>query len=97
MMILLSWIFEHTPKMLLRFLAFLGTISLELYLIHVEFVLKNVKPYHLGYWLTLLTVLVISIILAWILNKTVEKSLPLIIKRKHQSRRFPHRAKNKQQ
>ena len=73
MMILLSWLFEHTPKMLLRFLAFLGTISLELYLIHVEFVLKNVKPYHLGYWLTLMTVLVISIILAWILNKTVEK------------------------
>ena len=73
MMLLLSWLFEHTPKLFLRSLAFIGTISLELYLIHVEFVLKNIKPYHLGYWPTLLSVLAISVTLAWILNKTVEK------------------------
>lgn len=81
-LLLLSALFERLPQMALRPLVFLGTISLELYLIHVEFVLKNVKPYHLGYWGTTAVVLAISCVLAWLLHHIV--NIDQLIKRKKQ-------------
>lgn len=72
----LVYLFEHSPAMLCRCLAFVGTISLETYLIHVHFVLKYIEPHHLGYWPTALLCLLITLPLAWVLHKVVEK-LPI--------------------
>ena len=68
-MILLCCAFRYAPQWLITFLTFIGGISLELYLIHVQFVLKYVNEYHLGYCLTVLLMIVISIPLAWLLSK----------------------------
>ena len=70
-MLLMCQVFRHAPSWLLRAFTFVGGISLELYLIHVQFVLVYIKPYHLGYWLTFLLLLAISIPLAWLLSKLV--------------------------
>ena len=71
--------FDHAPSWILRAFTFVGGISLEIYLIHIQFVLKYIKPYHLGYWPTFLLMLAISIPLAWLLSKLVSfliKPLP---------------------
>ena len=70
-MLLMCQVFRHAPSWLLRAFTFVGGISLELYLIHVQFVLVYIKPYHLGYWPTFLLLLAISIPLAWLLSKLV--------------------------
>jgi peptidoglycan/LPS O-acetylase OafA/YrhL len=61
------------PAWLLKALAFVGTVSLELYLIHVNFVLKYLRPYDLGYWLTLLLMTAISLLLAWLIHKIMKR------------------------
>ena len=70
-MFLMCKVFRHAPSWLLRAFTFVGGISLEIYLIHIQFVLVYVKPYHLGYWPTFLLLLAISIPLAWLLSKLV--------------------------
>ena len=78
-MFLMCKFFDHAPKWILRSFTFVGGISLEIYLIHIQFVLKYIKPYHLGYWPTFLLMLAISIPLAWLLSKLVSfliKPLP---------------------
>ena len=46
-----------------------GGISLEVYLLHVQFVLNPLQRMHLGYWPTFLLTLVISLPIAWIISK----------------------------
>ena len=70
-MLLMCQVFRHAPSWLLRAFTFVGGISLELYLVHVQFVLVYIKPWHLGYWPTFLLLLAISIPLAWLLSKLV--------------------------
>lgn len=70
-MLLMCIVFRHAPSWLLRAFTFVGGISLELYLVHVQFVLVYIKPWHLGYWPTFLLLLAISIPLAWLLSKLV--------------------------
>ena len=70
-MFLMCKVFRHAPSWLLRAFTFIGGISLEIYLIHIQFVLVYVKPYHLGYWPTFLLMLAFSIPLAWLLSKLV--------------------------
>ena len=70
-MFLMCWFFRHAPQWILRCFTFVGGISLEIYLIHAQFVLKYITPYHLGYWPTFLLLLVISIPLAWLLSRLV--------------------------
>ena len=60
------------PHAMCRALAFVGTISLELYLVHIQFVLKYIAPYRLGYSLTFLLMLAVSLVLAWVLHKAVD-------------------------
>ena len=84
-MILLCRASHEAPRWLLTFLSFIGGISLELYLIHVQFVLRYVKEYHLGYCLTALLMIVISIPLALVLSKIVSG---VIIMFKAQSSKF---------
>lgn len=67
--LLLVQALRHTPSAVRRGLAFLGTISLEMYLIHIQFVLKYVAAYKLGYCLTALIMIAVSTVLAWILYK----------------------------
>ena len=74
LLLLLSRAFEHSPRWLLRFLTFTGGISLELYLVHIEFVMKKVQPHHWGYWATALTTIVLSLPLAWLLHWLLEKA-----------------------
>ncbi len=72
-MLLLCELFEHTPSLILRGLAFVGGVSLELYLIHVEFVYRKISPYHLGYIVNFLITFSAGLVLAWLLSKFVEK------------------------
>ena len=70
-MFLMCWFFRHAPQWILRCFTFVGGISLEIYLIHAQFVLKYITPHHLGYWPTFLLLLVVSIPLAWLLSRLI--------------------------
>lgn len=76
-LLLLGLLFRHSPAWLLKAFSFVGSVSLELYLIHVEFVLKHIRPYHLSFWPTALLMIAISLPLAYLLNKAVS----LLVKR----------------
>lgn len=52
-----------------RFFSWVGGFSLEIYLIHVQFVLLPLERHHLGYWPTFLLTLAISLPVAWIVSK----------------------------
>ena len=73
MMLLLCRLFSELPRLLLRSLAFVGSVSLEFYLIHVEFVMKPLRSLQLGYWLTVLLTLAVTLPLSWLLHKAIEK------------------------
>ena len=60
---------SHCPAIVLRFLTFLGGISLEIYLLHIEFVIRPLGSLHLGYCLTTLCTIIISIPAAYLLRK----------------------------
>ena len=70
-MFLMCWFFRHAPQWLIRFFTFVGGISLEIYLIHIHFVLVYIRPYHLGYWPTFLLMFAFTIPLAWLLSRLV--------------------------
>jgi peptidoglycan/LPS O-acetylase OafA/YrhL len=67
--LLLGTVLRHTPERIKQALRFVGLISLEFYLVHVQFVL-NYLPRSWGYWLTFLVCFTATIPLAWLLNKT---------------------------
>ncbi|MBQ0073265.1 MAG: acyltransferase [Prevotella sp.] len=69
MILLLSELFSRTPLWVNKSMAWVGGISLEIYLIHVQFVLNPILKYHLGYWPSFLLTLVISLPLAWVVSK----------------------------
>lgn len=69
MLLLLGRLFAAMPQWAARVPAFIGGISLELYLIHAQFILRPLRAYGLGYWLTFLATLAASIPLAWVLHK----------------------------
>lgn len=52
-------------------LAFVGGVSLEIYLIHIQYVMKPLSALHLGYWGTAACTLAISIPAAWLLQKVL--------------------------
>ena len=72
LILMLNRVFRRTPKWFNRFCAFFGALSLEAYLIHYYFVMTYIVPYHLGYWLTALLTIVITIPLAWLLQKALK-------------------------
>lgn len=71
MILLLLKVLCHAPEFVRRGLAFVGTVSLELYLIHIQFVMKYITPYKLGYCLTALIMIAVSLVLAWLLHRFV--------------------------
>ena len=51
-------------------IGFVGGISLEIYLLHVEYILKPLQhAYHLSYWPKFFITLAISVPIAWIISK----------------------------
>ena len=68
-MLLLVRLLRHTPSWFNRAMAFVGGISLEIYLIHAQFVLKYVREWKLGYCLTAVTMIAFSLPPAWLLHK----------------------------
>ncbi len=68
-MLLLVRLLRHTPLWFNRAMAFVGGISLEIYLIHAQFVLKYVREWNLGYCLTAATMIALSLPPAWLLHK----------------------------
>lgn len=69
MTLLLSRLFGHTPGWINRSCAYIGTLSLEIYLIHANFVLDYLWKFRLGYWCTFLLCTAVSVPLAWLFNK----------------------------
>lgn len=49
--------------------AWVGGISLEMYLFHVEYVLKPLERQHLGYWPTFFLTLACTLPAAWLISK----------------------------
>lgn len=70
--LLLNRIFRRTPKWINNGFKFVGALSLEAYLIHIHFVLDYIEKWHMGYWLTFLTCIAITLPTAWILSKIVD-------------------------
>lgn len=73
LLLLLTRMLEHTPRWFNASMIWVGGISLEIYLIHSEFVLKPLSQYHLGYWPTFLATVAISFPLAWLMQKILAK------------------------
>jgi len=73
--LLLAKLLCGAPRWLLSALRFVGLVSLEFYLLHVQFVLLHIQPLGLGYWPTALLTLVITLPLAWLLNKIITLTL----------------------
>lgn len=69
--LLMPLLLAKTHRWLLAAIRWIGTLSLEIYLIHCHFVMKHIETLHLGYWMTALLTLVCTLPLAWLLNKMV--------------------------
>ena len=74
--ILLGMFFRITERWTIRSVSwfnyslnYIGGLSLEIYLIHAHFVLKNIEVYRLGYWPTAVLTVVATLPLAWILQR----------------------------
>ena len=76
--VLLCMVFAHTPRWLNTSLRFLGGISLEIYLIHLHFVLCRVEPLGWSYWPTFLLTLVVSVAIAWVVRQLTTRAVSYI-------------------
>ena len=52
-----------------KFFSWVGGFSLEIYLVHVEFILKPIERQHWGYWPSFFLTLAISLPIAWLIHK----------------------------
>lgn len=73
----LGWL---SNKRLNKVLIFVGSISLEIYLLHNHFILIYIEQLRWHYWSKFFATLVIVLPFAWLLHKGVEK-LTMIIKK----------------
>lgn len=71
-LLLSNWL-TAVPQAIKRALQLVGMVSLEMYLLHVHFVLVRVQSMQWGYWGTFLACFAITLPLAWLLNKGMEK------------------------
>ena len=76
MLLLLCRLLDHSPQWACRTMAFVGGISLEIYLLHAHFVLRYVRTFGLGYWLTSVATIALSALLAWLLHKLTAERRP---------------------
>ena len=66
------------PQRVAAALAFVGGISLEIYLLHCHFILKYIEPLALSYWPTALLCLAITIPLAWLIHQLLNVVIKLL-------------------
>ena len=71
-------VLRRTPWWVNGLLAFVGSLSLECYLIHLHFVLDYL-PKSWSYWPTFLACVVVTLPLAWVLSKIVDWIAKIII------------------
>lgn len=71
LMLLVCKMCNHIPRWIVAFLAFVGSVSLEIYLIHANFVLPLLRPYQLGFLPTALLMIAVSVPAAWVLHRFV--------------------------
>ena len=81
-LILLNMLLCKTPAAIRKALAWVGSISLEIYLIHMIFILTPLTHYHLGYWTTFFLTMVITLPIAWTIQQVINKIMSLTVKRK---------------
>ncbi len=74
LMLLCCQLLRRLPSWTARALAFIGGVSLEIYLLHVNYIMPLITPYRLGFWGTSLTMIALSIPAAWLLHQIA--SLP---------------------
>lgn len=72
MSLLAARLFDTLPKWTYYGFVFVGGISLEMYLVHIEFVLNPLRQCNLGYWQTALSVIAISTAVAWVIHKVID-------------------------
>lgn len=68
----LAELFSRAPEWLNRGLRLVGLVSLEFYLVHVQFVMNFITPYKLGYWPTALLTFALGLTLAWLLYRLIK-------------------------
>ena len=69
--LLLNRVFRRTPRWFNKTFKFVGSLSLECYLIHIHFVLAYI-PQPWSYWPTFIVCLLVTLPLAFVLSKLVE-------------------------
>lgn len=70
--VICSEVFSRTPSWVNKAFSWVGAISLEIYLVHVQFVLIPIERNHWGYWPSFLLTLAISLPVAWVISKVCE-------------------------
>jgi len=68
-LLLLATVLARAPRRVDTVLSWVGGISLEVYLLHVGFVLGPLGRLHLGYWPSLLLCLAVTLPAAWLLQR----------------------------
>lgn len=64
---------SRLPARVASTLAMVGSLSLEIYLIHSHFVLTWIEPWRLGYWPTFALCLAVTLPVAWLLHYILQK------------------------
>lgn len=69
--LMLNRVFRRMPEWFNRGARWIGALSLEAYLLHLNFILVNIEKWHLGYWPTFFICVGITLPVAWVLHQTV--------------------------
>lgn len=77
-LLLLCELLTKTPQGLRKIFLFIGGISLEIYLIHHHFILIYIEQLKCTYWVKFSLTLAITLPLAWLLHKGVNKLVRVI-------------------
>ena len=79
--LVMNRIFRRTPEWVNRAFRLVGMLSLEAYLIHINFVLVYIQPMGLGYWGTFAATVAITLPVAWVLHQTTSFALNIFSKK----------------
>lgn len=80
--LLTPFLLAKLPRWMLTAIRWTGALSLEIYLIHCHFVMKQVQQLHAGYWITALLTLFCTLPLAWLLHRLAASVQRLLAERR---------------
>lgn len=69
--LLVARVLDRAPAHAVRALSWIGGISLEVYLLHSQFILPHLTGLRLGYWPTAVLLIVLSLPAGWLLQRLV--------------------------